>query len=367
MDLGTPDRIPLMCQMSIGHMLQQLSIPAVEFWFDAGVYSDGLLKLREIYGFDGILVSLHGHDRNWKNKITSRRAVEGGDEVVLEDNTRMLFSNSELPQVVEQPDAKNFTKEPPGSLKEPLPKAVDYIPVSQGLRFGLDLSNKFESIELLVDKAGQEYSIHGEITSPFDYFLDFVGHQQGLLFLIVEPERSKTLLNYFTTLLEELAAEMCGTGVDAIKISSPFAGSGFISPEFYSEYVAPFDGRLARTIRSKGLHAYIHTCGAIGDRLQTMLELGASGIECLDPPPLGNVELETAINLARGKGFIKGNIDSVNILLRGTDEEILSDARARLEIGKKSGGFILSTACSIAPMVKREKVRLLREAVTRWG
>jgi uroporphyrinogen decarboxylase len=160
---------------------------------------------------------------------------------------------------------------------------------------------------------------------------------------------------------------MAETGVDAIKISSPFAGSGFISPNDYKEFVVPYERKIAEAIRAKGVHAYLHTCGQIDDRLETMFETGISGIECLDPPPLGNVELESAKQRIGNKGFIKGNIDSVNLLLFGSDEEILKDAEWRLKVGKQDGGFILSTACSIAPMVHREKIQLLKQAVDKWG
>jgi uroporphyrinogen-III decarboxylase len=98
-----------------------------------------------------------------------------------------------------------------------------------------------------------------------------------------------------------------------------------------------------------------------------MFDTGVSGIECLDPPPLGNVELEDAKRRTRGKGFIKGNVDSVNTLLLGSKEDILTDARKRIKIGKDGGGYIFSTACSVAPRVQREKLLLLREAVDEWG
>ena len=59
---GLPDRVPVMCQMSIGHMLLQTGIPPLRFWHAAGDFVDGLLALRALYRFDGILVSLHGHE-----------------------------------------------------------------------------------------------------------------------------------------------------------------------------------------------------------------------------------------------------------------------------------------------------------------
>ena len=79
--------------------------------------------------------------------------------------------------------------------------------------------------------------------------------------------------------------------VDAIKISSPFAGRGFISSEFYEQFVLPYESQIIREIRQAGKFVYIHTCGSIGDRRELMQRSGASGLECLDPVPVGDVDL----------------------------------------------------------------------------
>ncbi len=371
MDLGVPDRIPLMCQLSVGHMLQQIEVSSLDFWFDKEVFSAGLIKLRQIYDFDGILVSLHGHDPNWKKRIKARQSTQEGEEIIRENGDRILFTRDDLPQVVPakekpKPNIFDISLGSFGQEKD-LPEELDYIPVSQELHFEICREHKFDVINSIIEKAGEQFSIHGEVTSPFDYFLDLLGHQDALMALIDEPEKSKLILDHFAELVSKLTSEMCDTGVDAIKLSSPFAGAGFISPKFYSGFVLPFESKVVRAAREKGVHIYIHTCGAIGDRLELLFDSGASGIECLDPPPLGNVELKEAKAVARNKGFIKGNVDSVNTLLLGTDQEITEDTHRRLEIGKDGGGFILSTACSIAPRVKRAKILLLREAVERWG
>ncbi len=364
MDLGHPSRIPLMCQLSIGHMLLQLDVSPLEFWHDPDVFSEGLCRLREIYSFDGILVSLHGHDPDWKSAIRSRRQTPSGEEVVWRDGTKLLYLDHDLPQPVSD---GGIESQPRDHGLDSLPEKLEYIPVSQGLRFAIHPVHKFDVFQKIRNRIGAEFSVHGEITSPFDYFLDIVGHQSGLMYLLTEAERSKEILGRYAILIKELAMQMCGSGVDAIKLSSPFAGAGFISPALYREFVLPFERDIATGVRSRGVHIYTHTCGAISDRLELMLDAGVSGIECLDPPPLGDVELADAKRRISGRGFIKGNIDSVNTLLNGTKEVIREDARKRIEVGREGGGFILSTACSVAPRVGREKLLLLREAVDRWG
>lgn len=248
-----------------------------------------------------------------------------------------------------------------------LPPTLSYIPVSGGLHFSIDWDHPFDIFKILKEKVGDEYSLHGEITSPFDYYLDLLGYENALMGMIEAPEKAHSILRHFTGLVKDCAVKMCDTGIDAIKVSSPFAGSTFISPDFYAQFIVPYESETAHAVRAKGIEIYTHTCGSIDDRLELMFDAGVSGIECLDPEPLGNVELSDAFRRIGTRGFIKGNIDSVNILLFGTEKEILEDVRKRIELGKKNGGFILSTACSIAPAAQREKIQLLRKAVSQWG
>lgn len=81
MNLEEPDRVPVMYQMSIGHMLLQTGFSPSEFWLSAEFFAEGLLKLRKIYEFDGILISLHGHSPHWKRNVVKIQAEEK-EEVV---------------------------------------------------------------------------------------------------------------------------------------------------------------------------------------------------------------------------------------------------------------------------------------------
>ena len=367
MNMQKPDRVPLMCQFSIGSMLHQLKPDPVEFWYDKNVFADGLIELCKTFNFDGILVSLHGHSDKWKEKLIKREKTAGGDiQLTFEDRTE-LHSFSDLPFVT-----FNEKRENPGideiDIDKDVPSVIDYIPVSGNLYFDLDTSNLFEIFDILYNQVGETYSIHGEITSPFDYFLDLLGYENGLLALIMDPEKCKSVLDKFSKGITEIAEKMCDKPIDAIKISSPFAGMGFISLEQYREFVLPYEQRIIKAIRDKGKHAYIHTCGSIGDRLELMGESHASGLECLDPPPVGNVNLQNAFERIGEDLFIKGNIDSVNSLLYGDDEKAQANVRQIIETGKTKGkGFILSTACSIAPKVSKERLLMLSQLVDKYG
>jgi hypothetical protein len=367
MNLQHPDRVPLMCQFSIGSMMTLLKPNPADFWYDKNVYAKGLIELCEMFRFDGILVSLHGHSDHWKKDLESCEFLEEGVFKLTWPNRTEVHSRTDLPLVT-----FNRNRDLPLigeiNIEEEIPDIISYIPVSHNLYFNLDPDVLFDIFDIVYAKVGDSVSIHGEITSPFDYFLDLLGYQNGLISLIMEPEKSKLILEKFTDGIVGLAVKMCEKPVDAIKISSPFAGMGFISADQYIEFVLPYERRIIEAIRAKGIHVYIHTCGSISDRLEIMRESNASGLECLDPIPVGNVDLENAFERIGNDLFIKGNIDSVNTLLYGDDEKAESDVKRIIETGKSKGkGFILSTACSIAPMVTKERLLMLSRWIDKYG
>jgi len=96
-----------------------------------------------------------------------------------------------------------------------------------------------------------------------------------------------------------------------------------------------------------------------------MLNTNADGLECLDPPPLGSVDLAQAVNLIGKKVFIKGNLDSVNELME-SPEKIRRIVQNRLKIGMQAKGYILSSACSISPKVPPENVAVLHQIANEY-
>jgi len=63
--------------------------------------------------------------------------------------------------------------------------------------------------------------------------------------------------------------------------------------------------------------------------------------------------------MLQGKVFIKGNVDPVHTLLNGDLATIREDVQWRIGVGKPGGGYILSSACSIAPHTPPEHIEQL--------
>ncbi len=368
-----PDHIPVMCQMANGHTILNTRVHPIEYFLDNDVWADCLLRMRELYNFDGILCHKPGRVQ-WLPGLIERRDYDTEvPTLYLNDGSRIECTRDDDSYYKK---ARGFTYSTLDTIdfEHPLSWAPESFKAFQASKATYDYctpeeipDHVFGLLDRVIAKAGRDYSVHGEVRAPLDHFLNLLGMEEGLMALLDKPEACLRLLDKTTQWSVALAVAQVRRGAHAIKVSSPFAGMGFLPPHMYEEFVIPFERRIAQAVKAEGAFVYTHTCGAIGDRLELMLQAEISGIECLDPPPLGNVELSEAVETLNGKIFIKGNVDPVNTLLRGDANKVRTDVTQILETaGHVMEGFILSSACSIAPPVNPENIKLMVDLCRRF-
>lgn len=372
------DRVPVMCQLAIGHYLLNTDASPSELWFTSEGFADALVALQQRYRFDGILINLPGRDPDWRKNVDRIEKDERGDETIYwknrdrswcphDDNVHHFPHAERQKPAIEDVDPAKLHYDDPhcvGGLKYPFyyglhphtPDPEDYFP-----------DYLFRTIDLVVEKAGPDIAVHGEIFSPFTQMMELFGYEDGLMNLVSDPSKSREILAAYTRGCIDCANRQVEHGVDAILISSAFAGGGFISPKQYEDYVVPCEFEVISILKEKGVKVYTHTCGDIGDRLELMALTGLDGIDTLDPPPLGSVDLEDAKRRIGDGVFFKGNMDPVNTLLEGNAETVKQDALWRLKVGSVGSGYILSSACSVAPRTPPENLMVLVEASEEYG
>jgi hypothetical protein len=196
----------------------------------------------------------------------------------------------------------------------------------------------------------------------------FPTFDEAMMASVLDPFKFRALVDYFDHQSIAWAKAQIELGkLESIQISSPYAGSSLISLNAYRHLVLDSVKKLAEAIRSVNGISYLHTCGFIGDRIDLFRQTGVDGIECMDPPPLGDMLLEEAKKRIGSALFLKGNIDSVNILLRADDPTCDRVIIETIKTGMPHGGYILSTACSVAPDVPARRVKRLWQLVEQYG
>jgi MtaA/CmuA family methyltransferase len=369
-----PEQIPVMCQLANGHTIINTGVHPIDYFVDNDVWADCLVQMRQLYDFDGILCHKPGRTPRLMELVERVDRDAEIPTLYLNDGSSIECTRDD-DAYYKKSDTFRFPTLDEIDFDRPLDWAPDSYKAFQWSKGTFDFKTPdeipeeaFGMIDRVMERCGADYSVHGEVRAPLDHFLSLLGMEDGLIALLTEPEKTQRLLETCTKWSVALAAAQVRRGAHAIKISSPFAGSGFLSPEMYEQYVIPCESQIAAAVKKEGGFSYTHTCGAIGDRLELIMQCGVSGIECLDPPPLGNVDLADAVERCNGKIFIKGNMDPVNTLLRGSDEKVKHDVSEIMETAAHAmSGFILSSACSIAPPAPPDNIKRAVEICRDFG
>jgi len=383
MQHGIPDRVPVMCQLSLGHyfLTMRSRWKPHEIFFSSEAFSDSLVSMCRRYRFDGILINIPGRDPAWRDAIKTVEERPDGELLTWRDGTRVLvpWDDSPLfepgdPYAALRPDYATFDPDRDMDRLDNWPRytwGVYHIPWVTGKAPGLLLEPPdtfFRTIDLVRAAVGDSLSVHGEVFSPFTHYMELFGYQEALLGLVTDPGKAEAILERFTETTIAWGQAQARQGVDAVLISSAFAGGGFISPHMYERFVVPYERTVADALHMAvpGLPVYTHTCGLLNDRLELLVGSNVDGIDTLDPPPLGNTDLTDAKRRIGHRLFIKGNMNSVAILT-DTREQFVRRATDTLLAGKPGGGYILSTACSVAPYVEPWKLELLVDIAEEHG
>ena len=376
-----PDRVPVMCQLALGHYFLNCAERPSQIWFDGRTFATVLVELQRAYAFDGILVNLPGRPPDWKDYLKSHTQVDDREHLCWKSGLETIFPPDDNAQTyrpgrapLERANYRTVDVDDPATYRlNGYLWNTWHAPELWGIDPQANLCDPtaypawFTSTLQKVQRLAPDVSIHAEVFSPFTHLMELFGYEQGLLALVDEPDKCHKVLSVLTRIVLAQVELYAACRPDAILVSSAFAGAGFISRRMYEEFVAPYEDEIFRAIRRHGLKSYVHTCGAIGDRLDLMRKTAVDGIDTLDPPPLGTVHLEDAKSKYGERFFFKGNLDAVNEMLNADDETFERAVEERIRIGKPGSGYILSSACSVAPHVKPERLVKLTQLATRLG
>lgn len=381
MSHAEPDRVPVMCQLALGHYFLHCEATPPDIWFDSATFARVLVQLQQTYKFDGILVNLPGRPPDWKSRVESRRKEQDREWIRWKSGLQTVFPPDDNPQTFladgERLPRANYASV---DLHDPAIQRLSgyvwntwHLPELWGIEADADLSDPaaypkwFTTALEAVQQRAREVSVHVEVFSPFTHLMELFGYEQALMALVNAPKLCHEALTVFTRNVLAQVQVYSIHRPDAILVSSAFAGGGFISRQMYEEFAMPYENEVFAAIRRGGTKSYVHTCGAIGDRLDLMARTAVDGIDTLDPPPLGTVDLAQAKTEYGQRFFFKGNLDAVNEMLYADDTAFERAVEDRLRIGQPGSGYILSSACSVAPHVKPERLQQLAEIAEQLG
>ena len=166
---------------------------------------------------------------------------------------------------------------------------------------------------------------------------------------MIEPDLFHQLLqkqaSHMYPMVEQIAQQFPGHLWRVV--GSEYGSEPFWPPRLYGEYVARYTKPVVEAIQRHGGFARIHSHGRLKNILPYIVEMGAMGLDPVEPPPQGDMHL---IDVRREYGadmVLFGNIESSDIELLPPPEFEKRVERALREgtAGQGRGFVLMPSAC----------------------
>ena len=218
------------------------------------------------------------------------------------------------------------------------------------------------------DRAGPRGCvIAGEVHSPLKMLHVLLNPVNTTYLLADYPDRARELLALHETAMLDLVQQMAEAGV-RVMMSMDNLDTAFHTPPYVERYSASFYEKAADLCHKHGSLLFIHACGQQRGNLKLIASLGVDGLEGVAFPPLGDVELEEALQLSGDRFVVTGGISPMEFLQLKTREEIFEYTRDLFaRVRPYAHRFIFSSSCNTPYTAPWEKIVHFRDAWREYG
>jgi len=192
------------------------------------------------------------------------------------------------------------------------------------------------------------------------------GLEHLLLDFALRPEFVKDLMKIGAAYHAELAGLAAKAGADVVLLGDDYSDKNgpLVSPRQFEEIVLPADTQVVGAVKKAGLYCIKHTDGDIRKLLDMLV---GTGLDCLGPlEPVPGMELAPILEKYRGRLSVMGNIN-VDLLSRGSMEEVVRETKRALATVSAMGPHILSSANTITQSVKPENYAAMVKTARECG
>ena len=221
-------------------------------------------------------------------------------------------------------------------------------------------------IDLVRNKTGNRYFLmtHGDATFAVPGGNDMLNFSYRLA---DEPEKVKEEAKMLVERqLDEAACIKKHGGLDGFALCSDYClNTGpFLSPQQFSEFVAPYLTKLIKGYRDMGFYTIKHSDGNIMPIIDQLIQANPHALHSLDPQ--AGVDIAEVKRLYGDKVCLIGNVNC-GLLDTGTEQDVIKSMRYALKHGMPGFGYIFSTSNCIYTGMKLSRYELMLDIWRKEG
>ena len=329
---AVPDRIPVMTHNFL-MTARQAGVTMAQYREHAAVIAECLIDACRTYETDGILVDVD----------TALLSSACGAEVVYPEDIAAVTLDKQ-PRSIRQ-------------ITEDLAN-VDLLKCDR-IRIYLDAVNQLSEWCRRNDVFLRANADQG----PFSLGCLLVGMEEFMMLLPDEEEEENLMALMEQTLriclqMHQLCFE---AGGHMTSYGNSSEGCSVVSPGIFRKYGLPFEIRLNRELKERGIPTMCHICGWTDPILEDLARTGCPAYE-FD----AKTDIRKAKEIGRGHFVISGNLDPVMLASAGPDT-VREEAKKLLDLFRGKGDLMIGPGCALAPDTPEENIHALVDAARKWG
>ena len=224
---------------------------------------------------------------------------------------------------------------------------------------------KFNKCIAALKYAGDVYRAGGAWTCFYHNVMDLLGMENYMMKMHLSPDVVHAVTDRvceFYYEVNERFFESAGDLVDGFFFGNDFGTQEDLicGPKQFDEFIMPWFRKFTEQGHRHGKQVILHSCGAIHRVIGRLID---AGVDCLHPlqAKARNMDAETLARDFKGRIAFMGGIDTQDLLVNGTPEEVKADVR-RVKDLLGPCLIVSSSHEAILPNVPPENIEAMAEA-----
>jgi uroporphyrinogen decarboxylase len=184
--------------------------------------------------------------------------------------------------------------------------------------------------------------------------------------LALRPQFAKDLMGIGARYYAELLPLAIRAGADVVFLGDDYSDKTgpMMSPAMFEELILPNDAMVVCAIKDAGAFCIKHTDGDIRKIMDWLVDTGLDALGPLEDVP--GMELDRIFERYPGRITVMGNM-SVDLLSRGTSEQVEAATKKLLHEVSAKGPHIMSSGNTISSSVKPENYLAMVRTAQKYG
>ena len=192
------------------------------------------------------------------------------------------------------------------------------------------------------------------------------GIENLLMDLALRPQFAKDLMGIGAAYYAELFPLAIAAGADVVFLGDDYSDKTgpMMSPAMFEEIILPNDAAVVAAIKQAGAFCIKHTDGDIRKIMDWLVDTGLDGLGPLEDVP--GMEMDKIFQRYPDRIAVMGNM-SVDLLSRGTIDEVATATKSLLREVSATGPHIMSSGNTIASSVRPENYLAMVRTTQEYG